>query len=85
MRAMSPEIKNLRKKTIDLIRDGESVLERMSRFKTDDRSKYSVSEWVRNLNSEKDLRTVLLELRTRLRGHVEFLKSYQLQNQQYDI
>lgn len=44
LRAMSPEIKNLRRKTIDLVRDGETVLERMSRFKTDDHSKYNVQE-----------------------------------------
>ena len=80
LRAMSPEIKNLRRKTIDLVRDGETVLERMSRFKTDDRSKYNVQEWVKNLNSEKDLRKVLLELRTRLRDHIKFLKSHYPQN-----
>jgi len=48
----------------------------MSRFKTDDHSKYNVQEWIKNLNSEQDLRRVLSELRARLRDHVEFLKSY---------
>jgi hypothetical protein len=82
---MSPEIKNLRKRTVDLIKDGENVLERMSRFKTDDRSKYSVSEWVKNLNSEKDLRRVLMELKSRLRDHMEFLKSYHPPNHEFEL
>lgn len=76
LRAMSPEIKNLRNRTIDLIKDGESVLNRMSKFQTDDRSKYSVKDWMKNLNNENDLRRVLVELRNKLAEHIEFLKSY---------
>lgn len=76
LRAMSPEIKNLRRRTIDLIKDGESVLCRMSKFDTDDRSKYSVKDWMKNLNNEHDLRRVLIDLRNKLRHHVDFLKSY---------
>ena len=76
LRAMSPEIKNLRRRTIDLIKDGESVLNRMSRFDTDDRSKYSVKDWMKNLNNENDLRRVLIDLRNKLRSHMEFLQSY---------
>lgn len=76
LRAMSPEIKNLRRRTIDLIKDGENVLNKMSRFETDDRSKYSVKDWMKNLNNETDLRRVLIDLRKKLRQHTDFLQSY---------
>lgn len=75
LRAESPEIRNLRKKTIDLVRDGEGVLKRLSLYEERRGSKYSVKSWMHNLNNEGDLRRVLTELRTRLKEYIRFLRS----------
>ena len=41
---MSPESEKLRRRTIDLLKDGEQVLHSIQKFDTDNREKYSVKD-----------------------------------------
>ena len=78
LRAESPEIKSLRKRTVELLQDGEELLARVARMKDEPGAQESVIDQVKslnNLNNESDLRKVLILLRKKLRIYIEFLRN----------
>lgn len=80
LRAESPEIRGLRKRTVGLVKDGEGLLHRLARYGKDSKNKKLYKSWMNNLKTESDLRMVLTDIRAKLKMYLVKIRGLVNQN-----